>query len=336
MDPQTQPLLNAIVYCSVLKGFCHQKCFKRVWEVYNEMKKAKLQFTIVQYNALIDACARSSEMVRVQPLMEDMARQNIEPNLVTYSTIIKGYCTEGRMNQAFELFETMKKAKGLQPDEIAFNTLIDGCGKRGLYEQGMRVLEEMLAAGIRPSAFTLTVLAKLASRGNRPEKAFELVEELSQKYNVKLNSHVFANLVQAALSTGATGRAVEVLQRMGRERVRPDARTYNLMIGAFLQAGKLPEAAGLIRVACGVNGELPASLRGLASASRDLRLKGGLPQEALKSFMEAILGHGGAEHLAVQLCKDLRATPGLHLDPRVSRVVAAQALRAPAAAPRPR
>merc|ERR1719242_2008457 len=64
-DERTRSLVNAIIYCSVLKGFSHQKRFAVVWSVYQEMLVEKMQFSIVTYNALIDACARNLEMARV-------------------------------------------------------------------------------------------------------------------------------------------------------------------------------------------------------------------------------------------------------------------------------
>merc|ERR1719476_764877 len=126
-DKQTKSQVNAVIYCSVLKGFCHEKRFDRVWAVYEEMVAAHIQFSIVTYNALIDACARNGDMARVQPLMEDMARQGIEPNVITYSTIVKGYCQDNRLEKAFELLDDMKKSSCLHPDEITYNTVLDGC-----------------------------------------------------------------------------------------------------------------------------------------------------------------------------------------------------------------
>merc|ERR1719471_2353431 len=93
-DDDTNPLVNAVIYCSVLKGFSHQRQFDRVWLVYEEMRAEKLAVSLAAYNALIDACARSSDMARVPQLLQDMAKDRLEPNIVTYSTILKGYCQE--------------------------------------------------------------------------------------------------------------------------------------------------------------------------------------------------------------------------------------------------
>jgi len=326
-DEKLKPLLNAIIYCSVLKGFTHQKSFDRVWVVYQEMLQAKLQFSIVTYNALIDACARAGEMARVQTLLQDMSREKIEPNLVTYSTIVKGYCQENRIDKAFELMEAMKKSKHFRPDEITYNTLIDGCAQRNMFDQGMKLLDEMQESGVAPSNFTLSVVVKLANRGNRPARAFELVEQLTRKYYLQLNVHVYNNLVHACTNHGDARKALQVLEKMARQRVRPDVRTYTLLLRGCVEAREFQEAAGLVRLACGLRGaQLPPRLANLSSEAHLLQLRGGLSTDLLSEVLEAMAGRGGEERLAVTLCKELRSAPGIRLDPKLAMALTSRAI----------
>mmetsp|Transcript_77027 Transcript_77027/g.237831 ORF Transcript_77027/g.237831 Transcript_77027/m.237831 type:complete len:1025 (+) Transcript_77027:111-3185(+) len=326
-DAETRPLINAVIYCSVLKGFTHQKQFERVWLVYEEMVHLKLQFTIVTYNALIDACARAGDMRRVQSFLHDMAKQNIEPNVVTYSTIVKGYCQEGCLDKAFELMEAMKKSKHFRPDEITYNTLIDGCAQRNMFDQGMKLLDEMQESGVAPSNFTLSVVVKLANRGNRPARAFELVEQLTRKYYLQLNVHVYNNLVHACTNHGDARKALQVLEKMARQRVRPDVRTYTLLLRGCVEAREFQEAAGLVRLACGLRGaQLPPRLANLSSEAHLLQLRGGLSTDLLSEVLEAMAGRGGEERLAVTLCKELRSAPGIRLDPKLAMALTSRAI----------
>merc|ERR1719223_29120 len=95
-DEKWAPLINAVIYCSVLKGFSHQKRSDRLWAVYEEMLSQKLEFSIVTFNTLVDACSRNNEMSRIPALLKDMVAQGIPPNIITYSAIVKGYCQEDR------------------------------------------------------------------------------------------------------------------------------------------------------------------------------------------------------------------------------------------------
>merc|ERR1719324_2258113 len=175
LDSHCKSLVNAVIYCSVLKGFSHQKRFDRVWTVYQEMLGLKLQFSIVTFNTLIDACARSGEMARIPKILESMVGQGIQPNIITYSAILKGYCQENRLDEAFQVLQDMLQTTRFKPDEIMYNTLLDGCARQGLFERGFKVLSEMEADGISPSNFTLSLLVKLCSRSKRLARAFEVV-----------------------------------------------------------------------------------------------------------------------------------------------------------------
>merc|ERR1719262_719380 len=145
----------------------------------------------------------------------------------------------------------MKKMR-MNPDEITYNTLLDGCARNGLYDRGISILETMQADGVKPSNFTLSVLAKLCTRGKRPEMAFVYCQEISQKYRFSLNVHVYNNLIVASTGQGNMPGALDTLEQMLRERVRPDARTYMILLNGGIQAGCAQDTAGLLRAAVGL------------------------------------------------------------------------------------
>merc|ERR1719324_1691509 len=122
------------------------------------MLEHNLQFSLVTFNTLLDACARSGEMARIPVLLDTMMGQGLQPNLITYGIVIKGYCQENRLEEALQVWESMVSTTDFQPDEIMYNTILDGCARKGLYERGMTLLGEMRKSGIPPSNFTLSVL----------------------------------------------------------------------------------------------------------------------------------------------------------------------------------
>jgi len=251
-DPQTAGLVNAVMYSSILKCFSHQKLFGKVWIVYEEMIQKKLQFSVATYNALLDVCARSGDINRAEPLLRDMVEQGLQPNIITYGTVIKAYCSANRLNQAFAVLDEMKKTADFAPDEVTYNTLLDGCARYGLFDRGLEVLADMRQAGVPPSNYTLAVIAKLASRSKKPEKAFQLVDELSKEFGVRLNMHVYNNLIHAATCNGDMRKAQETFATMLAEKIRPDGRTYTLLLRFCNGQKAASTAAALLRTAAGL------------------------------------------------------------------------------------
>lgn len=327
-DEKTAHLVNSVMYGSIVKGFSHKKNFDRMWQVHDEMVAQKLQFSMVTYNTLIDACARSGELSRIPLLLKEIEANGLQMGLVTYSAIIKGYCAQNLLDDAFDLFNHVVESTDLQPDEIMFNTLLDGCARLSLYDRGMGVFDMMQQAGVRPSNYTLSVFVKLANRGKKLEKAFEICDELSAKYNFRLNVHVFANLIQACISHRDLPRAMGVLERMVQERTRPDVRSYSMLLRAFIEARQGSNAVGLLRAATGVTGQHPWSKPHSQLAqfpASALKPQGGLPGELVSEIVLGIMDVCHEERLASTFLHDIRTQmPSLKLDPKLRLRLAAR------------
>ncbi|CAK9096339.1 Pentatricopeptide repeat-containing protein At5g61990 [Durusdinium trenchii] len=274
-DPQTANLVNAVTYSSVLKSFNHQKRFHRVWDVYDEMIRQKVEFSVTTYNALLDVCARSGEIARAEPLLKDMAQQGISPNIITYGTVIKAYCSANRLDQAFAVLSEMQANTDLHPDEVTYNTLLDGCARYGLFDRGLEVLAETwrdrsarTRAGVAPSNYTLSVIAKLANRSKKPKMAFEMVfgrsiwvplvvplshelwrseSDLYQgnEFGIKLNMHVYNNLIHAATCDNDMAKAQETFAAW-------QARSYTLLLRFCVTRKSHVPAVALLRTAIGL------------------------------------------------------------------------------------
>mmetsp|Transcript_150261 Transcript_150261/g.260294 ORF Transcript_150261/g.260294 Transcript_150261/m.260294 type:complete len:1030 (-) Transcript_150261:65-3154(-) len=324
-DEQTCDLVNSIVYGSVLKGFAHQRSFDRVWAVYDEMVKRKVQFSLVTFNTLIDACARSRDMTRIPVLLQEIDRQGLKISIVTYSAIIKGYCQANRLEESFKVLDDMRRTTELKPDEIMYNTLLDGCARQGLYDRGMGLLQKMQEEGVRPTNFTLSVLVKMAcrSRSNQIQRAFDICDELSKKYRFKLNIHVYSNLVQTCTVHRDLPRALSTLERLLADKVRPDVRTYSLLMNACVETGAVQDAAGLLRGAVGLRSPHPIFSKFAAHAYQP---QGGLPSSLISEVLEGLVGPVCRnEPLAMALFRDIQRLPGFELDPRLQWRLTARA-----------
>jgi len=297
-DEQCRSAVNSIIYCSVLKGFSREKKLDRVWEVYEEMSSRNVEMSLITFNTIIDACARSGCMTYLPKVLQDMKKHHVEPNIVTYSTILKGHCQAGEIQLGFSTLKDMKRETNLKPDEIMYNSLLDGCAQNTLLDEGMDLFEEMQKEGITPSNFTLSIMVKLLNRCRKVEQAFDLVRDLPRKYNFKANAHVYTNLMQACISNRQHNRALAVLETMVKDRVKPDCRTYSILIRASLYQSNCEEAATLLRTALGLPGALDLDWRFAACSV----IEASVVNETLSNLAD--YGHG--QSLAAPLLADIK------------------------------
>jgi len=314
-DEQCRDIVNSIIYCSVLKGFTREKKIDRVWAVYKEMKEHKAELSVVTYNTLIDACARCGGMEHLPTLLEDMKTHGAKPNVITYSTMLKGHCQNGDVQMGFTILEQIKKDPNLKPDEIMYNSLLDGCAQNNLATEGLRLLEEMQAQQIWPSNFTLSILVKLMSRARRLDKAFSIVDDLTQKYKFRPNVHVYTNLMQACVFNQQLPRAVNILEQMVGEGVAPDGRTYAILLRGSMNRGLFEQAVGLLGGALGLPDALPFLQKPMAGCPN-------LDYTLINEVLGGLADRGQAKNLAVPLLQNIKQhAPKVRIDAATQRKV---------------
>merc|ERR1719159_227128 len=248
-DPARKTLVNNIIYSTILKGFAMTKQTERLFAVYAEIRDQGVQANTITYNTMIDACARCGAMDRVPQLLADMKSANISPDQITYGTLVKGHCLSGSVDQAFEILAQMRAEGKYKPDEILFNSLLDGCAKEHRLEDAMALYEEMKQANVLPSNFTLCTLVKLLGRSRRLEQAFAMMEELSSKYGLKPNIQVFTCLIQACIHNRQLQRALELHDEVITQSCQPDQKTYNVLVRGCMWGGNLQKAVEMVRCA---------------------------------------------------------------------------------------
>jgi pentatricopeptide repeat protein len=298
-DGQCQDTVNSVIYCSLLKGFSREKKLDRVWDVYKDMSAKNMEMSLIAFNTIVDACARAGRMDELPKVLQDMKKHFVEPNLITYSTILKGHCHAGNIELAFKVLKDMKHDTQLKPDEIMYNSLLDGCAQNNLFEEGMSLMEEMQKEGIPPSNFTLSIMVKLLNRAYKVEQAFDLVRDITNKFKFKPNLHVYTNLIQGCIANRQPERSLAVLESMVKERVQPDSRTYAVLIRSSIIQHKPDQAAALFRAALGLPGAY--TIPGLSlAACRPVDQK--FVHEALANFVN----YGHAQTFGAPLLADMR------------------------------
>jgi pentatricopeptide repeat protein len=256
-------------------------------------------------------------MENVPGLLKDMKKAGLTPNLITYGSVLKGHCLKGDIRAAFDIVDDMRKTTSLKPDEIMYNTLLDGCAQANLADEGLKILQQMQQEGIRPSNYTLSILVKLMSHARRLDQAFSLVDQLTKKYRFKPNAPVYGNLVQACLVNKDLQRALGLLEQMAKDRVTPDVRTYCCLIRTCISSGMLDNAALVFRAALGLPCTAPYP------SGSDSRNGHGLDDLA-NEVLNALVTRGRIEDLAVPILMDVRKyKPNLRIDSSTQRKIAA-------------
>lgn len=243
----------SMLFSTLVKAFVQRGEALRALNFYHEHKSTREECSSLSipcsrpaYNALIDFCARQGEMVRAAGIFRDMCELGVDPDLVTYSTLIKGHCVHGEVEEALRLFALMRQRKIGTPDAVLFNMMLDGCVRQGMRTLAEHVLHDMESSGVAPSNLTLSLLVKLYSRSGELDTASELLETLPWKYGFDVSVSIYACLIATCVSDGQLDKALGVFEVMQKAKCAADTKTYQALINGCLKEGNLEQAVRLI------------------------------------------------------------------------------------------
>jgi len=177
---------NTILYTTMIKGFGLEKDLARALDLFYEMPNEGVPYNTITYNSILEACVKCGDVLTAECLLQQMLQSDsdVEPDLISFSTLLKGYCQSGDIDKALGVCQNIKE-RGLHCDELVYNTLMDGCVKANDITSGIGLFEEMVQLGLKPSAITSSILARLYQRAGYDENYNDKVTELYQQYGVE-------------------------------------------------------------------------------------------------------------------------------------------------------
>ena len=179
---------NVCFYTTLIKGFGFERDLPKAMQLFHEMKQERVPYNTICFNSLIDVCVKCEDMATAEMVLAEMVNINrynkkVTPDLITFSTIMKGHCHCLDLGKALAYFQDIKM-RNIRPDEMLFNTLMDGCARAGELHFCEQFLEEMMMSGLKPSQISHSIVHRLFQRVCGPEEGNARVAALYQRLGV--------------------------------------------------------------------------------------------------------------------------------------------------------
>jgi len=268
-----EPIVDVVSYNTVIKGFAQAGMLPRCFDCLHEMRACNLEPDDVTFGTLLDLCISDSDMgaanqivnllmqgdrpvdtvmctlfikglVRAQKvpkafeLYEEMKLRNIEgakPDIVTYSVLIKAAVDMHDLEKALQLVEDLVSA-GQVPDDIILTHLLEGCRYVGNHALGKKLFDDMLAAGVKPSDFTLITMVKLHGRCGAHDEAFQLVANWEKQHCLKPSVIHYTCMMSGCLRTKSYDQAWQAYNLMLDMNVQPDETAMATLLPGMVAA----------------------------------------------------------------------------------------------------
>jgi pentatricopeptide repeat protein len=226
-------------YIVAARAFGHIGEAEELRQIIRSMRETDLEPPLQLCNTLLAVCAYLGRHREAQDCFKELKELGPQPNSWTYYWMMKILAEQSRVNEVFRLYEEMK-TQGLKPNSRTFDFLIYLAEKKENYSMVASVFFTMREYGIRPSEEAFTKAINAFQKMNY----YDLVDDSLQKFKLQSNTDVFGGVPLFNSILAMHGKKKDVLgmentiQVMRSAGIRPNTRSYNLLMGAYRLKGK--------------------------------------------------------------------------------------------------
>ncbi|KAE8733015.1 putative 5-epiaristolochene 1,3-dihydroxylase [Hibiscus syriacus] len=170
---------SPLVFDLLFKTCANAKKFGNATEAFFRMKDYGIWPTVKSYNAYLSSLLNLHRVDIALGFYREMGRCRLShnvPAIASYNTLIAGYYDKGLMRSDVKLKNSMPKY-GMHPNVVTFNTLINGFCKSEM----SRLYEDMSKNGVKVDILTYNALILGLCNEGKKEKEKEKEKEMEEE-----------------------------------------------------------------------------------------------------------------------------------------------------------
>jgi pentatricopeptide repeat protein len=178
------------------------------------------------------------------------------------------------LQEAFEVLARMRE-RGVKPDEVLYNSLLDGCSKNNQMAKAFEIYQMMLEEGtVKPTTVTFNSLIDCCVRCNVQSRAWQLYEEM-QAQGVKADNYTYSSLFKSIRHESQKqelNRAFAIYNSFASSAnsITPDEILFNVLLDACINCKQLDRAVELL---CTLKGKESTEVPQITEAEDEIILQ---------------------------------------------------------------
>lgn len=162
------------------------------------------------------------------------------PDSRMYTTLMKGYMKQGRVNDTVRMLEAMRHQEdgASHPDHVTYTTVISALVKVGSMDRARQVLAEMARIAVPANRITYNILLKGYCQQLQIDKAKELMREMTDDVAIELDVVSYNTLIDGCILVDDSAGALAYFNEMRARGIAPTKISYTTLMKAFALSGQ--------------------------------------------------------------------------------------------------
>ncbi|XP_042492662.1 putative pentatricopeptide repeat-containing protein At5g65820 [Macadamia integrifolia] len=244
MRKENPHFITPDVFVVLMRRFASARMVQKAIEVLDEMPKYGCEPDEHVFGCLLDALCKNGSVKQAASLFEDM-RIRFTPNLKHFTSLLYGWCKEGKLMEAKFVLVQMREA-GFEPDIVVYNNLLSGYAVAGKMGDAFDLVQEMKRKGCDPNATSYTILIQALCSREKMEEAMRVFLEMRRSGCVA-DVVTYTTLISGFCKRGKIDRGYELLDSMIQQGCNPNQMTYFHILAAHEKKEELEECLEMVK-----------------------------------------------------------------------------------------
>mmetsp|Transcript_43899 Transcript_43899/g.102597 ORF Transcript_43899/g.102597 Transcript_43899/m.102597 type:complete len:898 (-) Transcript_43899:66-2759(-) len=222
---------------SMIRGAGRERDVARALSLLEKLEQTPQQLDATTYNCALEACVVCGDRDAAEGLLRKMTKLG-HVDVVSYNTYMKLLLGLHAHSDVKNTLEDMK-AQGIQPNVVTYNSLIKA--SQHSPRMAWQLVEEMQQAGLEPDAFTCSILAA-GLRHAPSSRGLDQIMALMAKGRIVLDEVLLNCLLDVCIRLKEPHRLPELLACWDATDLSPSPHACVMLMRAHGHAGRLREA----------------------------------------------------------------------------------------------
>ncbi|XP_010525519.1 PREDICTED: pentatricopeptide repeat-containing protein At2g40720 [Tarenaya hassleriana] len=220
---------------SRIKTLVQQGEYRQALHLYTKHGSSPLRTSIFTFPSLLKACASLPNLDYGKTIHASVIVLGRQYDLYIASSLVNMYVKGGLLDYAVQVFDVLSENGVSSQDVTVWNSMIDGYFRFGHFKAGVDQLRRMLELGVRPDAYSLTiVVGVLCKDGNRGREGGKQIHGYMLRNSWNGDSFLETALIDMYFKFGLSTNAWRLFVGM---KDKANIVIWNVMIVGFLDNG---------------------------------------------------------------------------------------------------
>lgn len=229
----------------VLSKIAKYQTYEDTLGAFERMEKSVLvgrQFGSDEFNVLLRVFCTQRQMKEAKSVFNKMYLR-FPSNTKTMNILLLGFKESGDITSVELFFHEMVK-RGFKPNNVTYSIRIDAYCKKGCFDDGLRLLEEMERVNCLATLETITTLIHGAGIARNVTRAWELFNNLSTRM-LYPDVGAYNAMISVLVKCRQVDSAVNLMNEMIEKDMTPDGITYHTLFHGLMKSDGIEAVRGL-------------------------------------------------------------------------------------------